>query len=80
MGGQGLRATEAKGFAVAFFGPPTAAECKLGDSASIFSTLDRDPAAVNPHDAAGDRQVVREHLDLVGFGGVQLDDWRRPTK
>jgi hypothetical protein len=74
MGGQGLRATEAKGFAAfSVHRPPV-------DSGSIFSTLDRDPAAVNPHDAAGDRQVVREHLDLVGFGGVQLDDWRRPTK
>src|SRR5215471_8786087 len=36
--------------------------------------LDRDAVPVDPHDPAGDRQVVGQHLDLVGFGGVQLDD------
>ena len=36
--------------------------------------LDRDPIAVDQHDAAGNRQVVGQHLDLVGLGGVELDD------
>src|ERR1700733_13332840 len=36
--------------------------------------FDRDPVAIDQHDAAGDRQVVGENLDLVRLGGVQLDD------
>jgi hypothetical protein len=36
--------------------------------------LDRDPVAIDQHHAAGDRQVVGEDLDLVGFRGVQFDD------
>ena len=36
--------------------------------------FDRDAVAVDQHDAAGDRQVVGEDLDLVLLGGVQFDD------
>ena len=36
--------------------------------------LDRDPVAIDQHDAGGDRQVVGQNLDLVGLGCVQLDD------
>src|SRR5215475_4209628 len=36
--------------------------------------LDRDPVAVDQHDAGGNRQAVGEHLDLVGLGGIQFDD------
>src|SRR6202165_4163844 len=36
--------------------------------------FDRDTVAIDHHHAAGDRQVVGEGLDLVGLGGVQLDD------
>src|SRR6202030_1612190 len=36
--------------------------------------LDRDAVAVDQHHAAGDRQVVGQHLDLVGLGRVQFDD------
>ncbi len=36
--------------------------------------LDRDPVAVDQHDAGGDRQIVGENLDLVGLGCVQFDD------
>src|SRR6185312_14949329 len=36
--------------------------------------LDCDPVAVDQHDAAGDRQVVGQHLDLVRLGGIELDD------
>ena len=36
--------------------------------------FDRDPVAIDQHHAAGDRQVVGEHLDLVRFGRVEFDD------
>src|ERR1700730_17877512 len=36
--------------------------------------FDRDPVAMDQHHAAGDRQIVGEHLDLVRFGRVELDD------
>src|SRR5882762_7941408 len=36
--------------------------------------FDRDPVAIDQHDAAGDRQVIGENLDLVGLGGIQFDD------
>lgn len=36
--------------------------------------FDRNPVAVHDHHAAGDRQVVRKHLDLVLFRRVQFDD------
>src|SRR4051794_12832926 len=36
--------------------------------------LDRDPVAVDQHDAGGDRQIIGQNLDLVGLGCVQLDD------
>lgn len=36
--------------------------------------FDRDAVAVDHHDAAGDRQVVGEHLDLVLLGRIQFDD------
>jgi hypothetical protein len=36
--------------------------------------FDRDPVAIDQHDARGDRQRVGEDLDFVGFGGVEFDD------
>ena len=36
--------------------------------------LDRDAVAVDQDDAAGDQQIVGQHLDLVGLGRVQFDD------
>src|ERR1700738_2150971 len=36
--------------------------------------FDREPVAIDQPDAAGDRQVIGENLDLVGLGGIQLDD------
>ena len=36
--------------------------------------LDRDPVAVDQHDAGGDRQIIGQNLDLVGLGCVELND------
>src|SRR4051812_48786184 len=36
--------------------------------------FNRDAVAVDQHCAGGDRQVVGQHLDLVGLGGIQFDD------
>jgi len=36
--------------------------------------LDCDPVAIDQHHAGGDGQAVGEDLDLVGLGGIQLDD------
>ena len=36
--------------------------------------FDRDPAAIDQHDAGGDRQGVGEDLDFVGFRCVEFDD------
>lgn len=36
--------------------------------------FDRDPVAVYDHYTAGNRQVVREHLDLVLLGRIQFND------
>ena len=36
--------------------------------------FDRDPVAIDQHDAGCHGQVIGEDLDLVGLGGVQFDD------
>ena len=36
--------------------------------------FDRDTVAIDQHHATGNRQVIGEDLDLVGFGSVQFDD------
>ncbi len=36
--------------------------------------FDRDPVAINQHDAGSDRQGVGEDFDFVGLGGVEFDD------
>jgi hypothetical protein len=36
--------------------------------------FDRDPVAIDQHDAGSDRQGVGEDLDFVGLGGVEFDD------
>ncbi len=36
--------------------------------------FDRNPVAIDEHDAAGDRQGVGEDPDLVRLGGVEFDD------
>ena len=36
--------------------------------------FDRDPVAIDQHDAAGYRQGVGEDPDLVRLGGVEFDD------
>ena len=36
--------------------------------------FDRNPVAIDQHDAGGHRQGVGQDLDLVGLGGVEFDD------
>jgi len=36
--------------------------------------FDRDPVAIDQHDAGSDRQGVGEDLDFVRLGGVEFDD------
>src|ERR1700754_1867262 len=51
--------------------------CRLsgaGGPGQHLLDFDRDPVAVDQHHAAGNGQVVGQHLDLVLLGGVQFDD------
>jgi hypothetical protein len=73
----GLRRRPKPGWSL--FGEPvsTSLEKRLSDAGAPgqhLLDLDRDPVAVDQHDAAGDRQIIGEYLDLVGLGGIQLDD------
>jgi hypothetical protein len=36
--------------------------------------FDRNPIAIDQHDAGSHRKSVSEYLDLVGLGGVEFDD------
>lgn len=55
--------------------PPTVFELPaVGGPRQHLLDFDADPVAVDDHHAAGDRQVVGQHLDLVLLGRVEFDD------
>lgn len=59
------------------FQPPASPKIGLpgaGQPRQHLLDFDRDTVAIDQHDAAGDRQVIGEDLDLIRLGRVQFDD------